>query len=754
MRRRKKNSPAYTAQILDAVGAPPPSAALDGQCSLAVLYLPPYLALCLCVGAGCAALGRFVTDGDVGWYLLGALVVSLAVSFCGRCARPPYRRIAQSMRWPLVTMFVIFAASVRSSDLLPLQGESAGNAVIAVLVGLVTVVSALLVGARSGGKPVPINAPLVPCLALFGLLCLVSVDSFILVCFLVFVAGALYLLSYERLLRRYDPDEAGPIGVARHVDGTPILPSVETVLRWSASALLVCSIWFGLFMLGGAVLYYPVQSTLPRLLSPQFSRMRAAVQSTVLDFRGSSSIMQLHGGNYVLSDREIMRITELSGEPTGLWRGLVYDRYSKSQWEESDEGETTGRFSEATFSVTAPPNHDDDSVKLTPIDPRLGFYRYVTESIDPLDGGGPTTYASGQITSWHVLPGHEGYVDPVFGIFRPPYIVHSAVIEARPVQLFRVRGLTLAERQALPPDSELAHCLELPDDPDTRRILHNIAVQVALSAPDEAVTPYDRVRAVANYLIENCMYSLKSPQVPPSQDAVVFFLTQSHEGACDMFASSMALLLRDLGVPARIATGYIMPDDTPMYASGAHAKPTFTVREREAHAWVEYYLPGLGWLTYDPTVGTRTSDESITGQLAQLCRLPNINIPVRLLVVPGLGLVLLLVGAGWSMQEKKTREVVALGEEAIRRAAIMAAHQGAIRRLEGFVPLSVTHTPREYEALVSRSRIPLAAKQEFSLLTHLAISARYEETPPAITDAELGAILERFKKELGKKRRF
>ena len=74
------------------------------------------------------------------------------------------------------------------------------------------------------------------------------------------------------------------------------------------------------------------------------------------------------------------------------------------------------------------------------------------------------------------------------------------------------------------------------------------------------------------------------------------FLKRTHKGHCELFASAFALMLRAQGIPSRIATGY--------YSSEFYddkARPYYIVRQSDAHAWVEAWLDGYGWLTFDPT---------------------------------------------------------------------------------------------------------------------------------------------------------
>ncbi len=103
----------------------------------------------------------------------------------------------------------------------------------------------------------------------------------------------------------------------------------------------------------------------------------------------------------------------------------------------------------------------------------------------------------------------------------------------------------------------------------------------------------DRARRIEEHLRANYTYSLDLPkQVPP--DPVSFFLFERRRGHCEYFASAMALMLRAIGIPSRLATGF---------QSGTHNPLTgwYLVRGTDAHAWVEGFSPGHGWVTFDPT---------------------------------------------------------------------------------------------------------------------------------------------------------
>jgi transglutaminase-like putative cysteine protease len=107
----------------------------------------------------------------------------------------------------------------------------------------------------------------------------------------------------------------------------------------------------------------------------------------------------------------------------------------------------------------------------------------------------------------------------------------------------------------------------------------------------QATTPYEYVRSVESYLSHGFTYTEAPPQRSVPLEA---FLWRDRRGYCQQFAGAMALLLRMGGVPARVAVGFAPGH----YDRQAQA---WVVRDVEAHAWVEAWFPGIGWVTFDPT---------------------------------------------------------------------------------------------------------------------------------------------------------
>lgn len=119
------------------------------------------------------------------------------------------------------------------------------------------------------------------------------------------------------------------------------------------------------------------------------------------------------------------------------------------------------------------------------------------------------------------------------------------------------------------------------------------ALVSSLITEANAGSPYERALAISNYLTDSAngfIYSL-STEPGTSGDDLVNFL-QNKRGYCEQYAAAMAVMLRAAGVPARVVLGY-----TP----GTLDNGAWTVTTDDAHAWVEAYFSGLGWMPFDPT---------------------------------------------------------------------------------------------------------------------------------------------------------
>ncbi|MFC6044798.1 transglutaminase-like domain-containing protein [Nocardioides hankookensis] len=140
---------------------------------------------------------------------------------------------------------------------------------------------------------------------------------------------------------------------------------------------------------------------------------------------------------------------------------------------------------------------------------------------------------------------------------------------------------------------------DLPDD--LPPIVHDLAVQVT----DGAETPYEKAVALQNWFREDGGFTYSLAQGPDGNgsDALVEFLSDGpggRVGYCEQFASAMAVMARQLGIPARVAIGFLHPDpDGPnqwVYSS------------KDMHAWPELYFDGAGWVRFEPTPAGRADE--------------------------------------------------------------------------------------------------------------------------------------------------
>ena len=726
----------------------PPGAMPAPAPGLALALLPAFGAAGLSVVAASLALAHFLGLAGAARVLLLLLGAAFSISYGARCAPPNWSRAFRAARWPLAIVLALCALSLGWSEPFASLSRGEPNVQAAAFIGFVTLLSVLLIGSRSGGRIVPVAAPLVPGLSLFGLLCLVSVDGATQTYFLVWAGAALYVLCYDRFLRRVAPDLSS---------GLPHL-SVERAIRrgdtpaWALQSVLVSSVWFALFLGGGALVYWPIQAVLPNLASFSWSRAPATESAKSLDYRGNAPVMELRGGSHALSDKPTLRVTVEQGVASGLWRGRVYEKYERSLWSERSElGELSVRenFGQQPFRLTRPRPLDPLLPVVPQLSARQGQVERVRELVEPLGDSSNLVYSSGQPLAWRESPGDFDYADPdrATEMTRPhaPYRVRSFVTRPNLRHLSDAPGYDpRAPDRALSTEfnADLRLNLELPADPTLRVRLQSIALQIQKNrAPLR--TPDQKIRAIDAYLSRQCLYSLNAPEVPPTQDATIFFLTQSRQGACDMFASSMALLARQMGVPTRVVTGYLDSADAATQTETA-GFTTYTLRERDAHAWVEYYVPRYGWLSFDPTQNTREAEPSLPGQIAKMLDLSGLHLPPTLLILPVAGIALIFAGLVWQRRSPTN------GAEETERQRIETTYAQAVRALRARVPHAPTLTPGEYEARVTRAPLSATAKQEFSALTHLYLAARYGPAPAA-SRAQIEACLARLKKALREK---
>lgn len=306
------------------------------------------------------------------------------------------------------------------------------------------------------------------------------------------------------------------------------------------------------------------------------SLRRQGATITVADYYGDEFPL---GRGRELSDSLVASVQVPQAPPSVrfYWRAKVYDQYSGGRWrtdvltktERVGSGASVLDFPELegrrilTFTFTSP-----QPVKTLYVAPQP---RWVSRRVEVDLAENPD--GTVDVASLHALP-------PLAA--GETYVARSSLADMTVAQL-REAGDDY-------PAWVTDRYLELPDTITARTL--DLAEQIA----EERETPYDVVAAVTRYLRNNIRYTETITDTPAAdQEPLDWFLFDVRAGFCNYYASSEVVLLRSLGIPARLAVGF---------AQGEHQRGTNVnlVYERNAHAWPEVYFPGFGWVEFEPTV--------------------------------------------------------------------------------------------------------------------------------------------------------
>jgi len=278
------------------------------------------------------------------------------------------------------------------------------------------------------------------------------------------------------------------------------------------------------------------------------------------------------------------------------------------------------------------------------------------------------------------------------------------------------------------PASITARYLQLP--PNISQRVRDLAAQLTA----QAATPFDKASALRDYLL-TLSYDYLPPPQPPGSETVDNFLFVDKRGVCEQFATAHVILLRSLGIPARLVAGYNVGEYNQL--SGY-----YTIRASDAHAWTEVYFPSYGWVPFDPTPGFTPAPYTapvqrwiFSGALKDLPTLPwgDVFAVGSALVGAALGplstvvlisfviLLLYILFTRWRAALRSRAPRFSTIDRDPNRLNILAAYRQGQRRMGHYRPSA--RTPREFARQL--------AFAEWSELTLAAERAAYDPLPPS-----------------------
>jgi transglutaminase-like putative cysteine protease len=311
-------------------------------------------------------------------------------------------------------------------------------------------------------------------------------------------------------------------------------------------------------------------------LDNAFSSLRSSA-GMPSEFYGATASL---GRGTLHSDSQVFTVITPENIPEGIrlyWRARIYDEYQDGQWTSTLDG--TRAFD--------PERSELDTPEFEGHAP--GFYSFLFTTTSPL----ASIFTVNQPV-WVSRPARAEMAENPDGTIDLSHLRATPSIRAGESYTARskLNRLTVASLRLSGtdyPEWITDRYLQLPENITPRTL------QLARDITADLETPYDKTLAITGYLRNAIEYSetITAP-LPINQEPIDWFLFDVRQGFCNYYATSQVLLLRAVGVPARIAFGYARGE----IIEGTSA---FSVRELDAHAWPEVYFPGFGWVEFEPT---------------------------------------------------------------------------------------------------------------------------------------------------------
>lgn len=323
------------------------------------------------------------------------------------------------------------------------------------------------------------------------------------------------------------------------------------------------------------------------------NRLFASLESEGLvtaDYYGGNSL-QL-GGAIQLGDQPVMLVQAppLFGQGTRYyWRSRIFTQYEGGRWTPSATVRLTipeAGFAVQDAAVALPEARQNISQQLTMV---IGASRLVYAAPQPAVVDLPVSIDMSYVDE------NQRLMD--VSVIRPLEVLRSGDVYSIQSSISVADAPSLRTAGSVYPQWIAQNYLQVGSSVTQRT--RDLAFQIVSDA--NATTPYDQAKAIERWLRANITYDETIAGPPPGIDPVDWVLFDSRRGYCNYYASAMTMLLRSVGVPARMAAGFSQGEWNE--ASGA-----YLVRERDAHTWVEVYFPGFGWVEFEPTAAQAPLD--------------------------------------------------------------------------------------------------------------------------------------------------
>jgi hypothetical protein len=356
---------------------------------------------------------------------------------------------------------------------------------------------------------------------------------------------------------------------------SPVLahdPRVQNAHRKLSFAIaVVAPVLLLLIFLGGTGIFF----LLPRVSAGFMSAETGANDITT----GFSDRVELGRIGQIQQSKTVVMHVSIDGDSFGAFapklRGVALSTFDGRAWSNSSGNHTILRGSDGRFNLDLS-NTKFGATRGHNLHYRVTMEPFITEVFFLL--ATPQSLAGNYRAVSENLDGSVFNLDNEHPVTR--YEADSRISTPIPARLQSASGLF--------PDQVSSEYLQLPPlDSRIRPLTDKIVANTK--------TPYDRATAIETYLRTHYGYTLQLASAKPT-DPIPDFLFVRRRGHCEYFSSAMAIMLRTIGIPSRVVNGF---------AGGEFNDITsqYVIRASDAHSWVEAYIPGEGWLAFDPTPG-------------------------------------------------------------------------------------------------------------------------------------------------------